>query len=128
MTDLSNVQTALKVASTDAWNPQTVGALRAFQQGHGIPPTGLPDPDTLATLGVYDPVAGSPSSFRRHLAGGPSPGTFFRDIGGAMNQVPRFLWLTLGIGFVGLAYWQYRKARPATAAPKKRGRRRRRRR
>ncbi len=37
------------------------------------------------------------------------PGTFMRDVAGAMNQIPRWAWLVLGVGLVGAGVYSWRK-------------------
>ncbi|HYG88487.1 MAG TPA: peptidoglycan-binding domain-containing protein [Azospirillum sp.] len=44
------------------WGPNTQQALRDFQQGHGLQPTGRPDRDTMAALNVDVPAPMSGSS------------------------------------------------------------------
>ena len=112
MTDTALIQQKLGVQQTDVWNQPTESAVTEFQRSKFIDASGNPDPVTLAALNVYDPAAGAPASFQRYVAGGPEPGTYGRDVTTAMNQIPRWAWITMAVGFGGLAYfaWYRRKA------------------
>lgn len=111
--DVSNVQQNLGVPVTGNWDARTSGALAPYQQGSSAPlimhPTGQPDPATLINLGHYDPRDYLPRAQRTYLEGGARPGTFFRDLGTASNQVPQLVWLLVGSGLVALGYYVYRK-------------------
>jgi hypothetical protein len=72
-------------------------------------PTGQPDPATLINLGQYDPRDYLTRAQRSYLEGGARPGTFFRDLGTASNQVPQLVWLLVGSSLLGLGYYVYRK-------------------
>ncbi len=74
-------------------------------------PTGEPDPATLINLGYYDPMQLLPRAQREYLSGGEKPGTFWRDLTTAANQVPRVAYLILGAAFVGLGIYTYREHR-----------------
>lgn len=39
------------------------------------------------------------------------PGTFMRDLSVAMNQVPRWAWIGVGLGLLGLGVYSWRKGR-----------------
>jgi hypothetical protein len=57
----------------------------------------------------YDPYEGFSRRWRDYLAGeGDRPGTFTRDVGTAVDQVPRWAWGVLA-GVTGImAYFAYR--------------------
>lgn len=50
-----------------------------------------------------------PEKFRRYVVSGEKMGTFRRDLGSALNQVPRWLYGVLAVGGFGLAYLSYRR-------------------
>jgi peptidoglycan hydrolase-like protein with peptidoglycan-binding domain len=62
------VQQALKEKGQDPGpidgklGPKTQAALKAFQQAEGLTPTGRPDPETMAKLGVSEGGASTPSA------------------------------------------------------------------
>jgi hypothetical protein len=91
----------------------TIGALAPFQDsGQGpLPmfPSGQPDPATLINLGYYDPLDDMPRAQLDYLEGAERPGTFWRDLGVASNQVPQWVWIALGVVFLGLGYYTHRK-------------------
>jgi hypothetical protein len=109
MTDTALVQQHLGVPQTDTWDQPTEQALTLWQGQHGVDPSGNPDPITLAMMQVYDPIAGAPRSFQTSLATGKEPGHFGRDFSTAMNQIPRWAWILVGVGFGGLAYLSWRR-------------------
>jgi len=119
MATLDVLQSRLGVPSTGTWDGATYAALRTYQQrGHGEYPmnaTGRPDPATLLNLGYYVPEESFPSAQRAFLATGEAPGTFMRDVGTAIDQVPRWAW---GIGTVAFGLFAYLAYR----GDKKRGR------
>lgn len=119
MSDFDTLLGKLGIPGQTEYSPQVRQAVLQFQTAQGLMATGQADPATLAEAGVYDPVAGVGKKFTKYLSGGPEPGGFGRDISSAMNQVPGWLWITLGVGMSGLAYLAYR-----VANPKKHGRRR----
>lgn len=93
-------------------------ALVSFQQSNKGPfpmsPHGHPDANTLINQGIYDPLDLWPSSQVEYVTQGEEPGTFFRDLQGVNNQVPRWAWFTMGGVFLvlgGLAYRRHRKAK-----------------
>lgn len=103
MTDTALLQDKLGLQQTDAFNEATEQALRQFQQQHGIDATGNPDPQTAAAMAIYDPVAGTSAKYQQYLVGGKEPGHFGRDFVTALNQIPRWGWITGGVLFGGLA-------------------------
>lgn len=109
------VQKKLGVPASASWDPITLGAMTAYQASKaGVFPMsahGHPDPPTLVNLGYYNPIEELPSGQRTYLQTGEKPSTFFRDLGSAANQVPQWAWITLGVGFVALGVWTYRKAK-----------------
>jgi hypothetical protein len=112
---LKAVQHTLGVPATQRWDAMTLGALPVFQQtGMGaLPmyPTGEPDPATLINAGYYDPLQYLPRAQVQYLQGGARPGSFWRDVGVASNQIPQWIWIGLGVGLCGLGYWTYRNRR-----------------
>lgn len=60
-------------------------------------------------LAVY--VESLSPRYRAHMLGETSerPGTFMRDVAGAMNQLPRWAWLALGLSLVGVGVYSWRK-------------------
>jgi len=107
MSDTTLIQERLGVSKDGNFRQQTAEALQSYQRSHGLAETGNPDPMTLAEMGVYDPIAGAPSEWREHYEGGERPGTFGRDVVTAMNQIPRWGWLTMGVAFGGLAFFSW---------------------
>lgn len=113
-------QQRLGVRSSGTWDNATDGAVLAFQQrGKGtypMDPHGHPDPATLLNIGYYAPGDIFPARWEDYLEGGEKPGTFMRDIDTAIDQVPRWVWGTMGAAF-GIFAWMAwrtdRKARPA---------------
>jgi hypothetical protein len=108
------VQKKLGVPVTNDWDAVTLGAMTAYQASKVGPlpmlPHGHPDPPTLINLGYYDPVDELPADQRRYVEGGDKPGTFFRDLGTASNQVPQWAWIVMGIGLIAFGYYTYRQA------------------
>lgn len=77
-------------------------------------PHGHPDSNTLINKGDYDPKSHWPSSVNKFLDTGDRPSSFFRDLAGVNNQVPRWAWFVLGGTFVvlgGMSYRQHRKSK-----------------
>jgi len=114
------VQQNLGVPQTGQWDATTMGAMASFQAAGNRPlqmyATGEPDPATLINSGYYDPLEAMPSSWRQYVQGGQAPGTFWRDLGVASNQVPQWAWLFMGVLFVGLGYYVHRKRRQPRAS------------
>lgn len=67
------------------------------------------DPVTVSRAGAYDPAEGFPAGWRGYLAGGDRPGTFTRDLGTAIDQVPRWGWATMTVVFGTFAYMAWRQ-------------------
>lgn len=74
-------------------------------------PHGHPDPNTLINKGLYDPQEHWPNKVNAFLDTGERPNSFFRDLAGVNNQVPRWAWFVLGGTFVVLAGFSYRAHR-----------------
>lgn len=116
--ELDRVQARLGVPQTGEWDASTDGALIAYQQSgsgaYAMAAHGHPDPATLVNLGYYTPE----DIFRRewvsYLEGAERPSTFARDLGTAIDQVPRWAWAVTAVVFAGFSYMAYR-------ADKKRG-------
>lgn len=105
------VQGRLGIRPTGTWDSTTDGAALAFQRTRGEYPMvahGYVDPQTLANLGYYDPAEVFPRGWAEYLAGGDKPGSFGRDLGTAIDQVPRWAWATLAVVFGGVSYLTYR--------------------
>jgi hypothetical protein len=77
-------------------------------------PTGEPDAATLINAGYYDPMDYMPRAWRNYVQGGDAPGTFWRDLGVASNQIPQWVWLGIGVLFVGVGYYIHRKGKRRT--------------
>ena len=111
------VQRNLGIPVTNEWDAQTMAAVTIYQDSGRGPlatfPTGQPDPATLVNLGYYDPLEDMPARQREYLEGGERPGTFLRDLGTASNQVPRWVWIAVGVLFLGMAYYTHRKREKA---------------
>ena len=105
-------QRTLGVPQTGVWDATTDGAMMAYQQSHagkyGMTPDGHPDPATLANLGYYTPEEMFSAKWQAFMAGGTHPGTFGRDIGTAIDQVPRWAWAGTAAAFGLFAYLAYR--------------------
>lgn len=98
-------QTAAQKAALVSFQQSSQGSLPMSPHGH-------PDANTLINQGVYNPMDHWPTSQVEFLTTGEKPGTFFRDLSGASNQVPRWAWFVTGGVFVllgGLAYRRHRK-------------------
>jgi len=118
---VDTLQRNLGVRVTGEWDATTYGALLAYQQsGRGAYPmssSGHADPATLANLGYYEPLEAFPGGMREYLAGtGEKPGTFMRDVGTAIDQVPRWAWGAAAVLFGGFAYLAYRGDKKRKAA------------
>lgn len=114
MSDLDRIQSELPIPASGKWDAPTEAALRTFQLSRGLPATGQPDPATLAALGIYDPAGHVSGRQKKHLEGGPYPGRFGRDLVGAMNQIPMWAWLLIGVvsaGSAGVAYYYANRRR-----------------
>lgn len=102
--DLLTLQKLLGVTSvSDTWDTPTAAAVIKFQQAHGLPTTGLPDPRTLVTAGIYqvpDEHHGS---------------RLWRDLVTSSNQIPQLGWLFVAAGLGGLAYAAYRRQNPSAS-------------
>lgn len=98
--DIITLQGKLGIPKSGDWDSPTVAALIKFQAARGILPTGLPDPMTLTTLGLY----GVPKE--KHGSG------LWRDLVTSGNQIPQIGWFAIALGFVGLAYAAYRRQNP----------------
>lgn len=85
-----------------------VGAYRMDPHGH-------PDPTTMINQGRYDPLEQWPRRHTQYLVdGGEKPGTFFRDLQGVSNQVPRWAWFVTSGTFLifgAVAYRNHKKAK-----------------
>lgn len=113
--DVNVLQKRLGVPVSNRWDGATRGAIVAFQQRKGggplpMMPSGHPDPATLINLGYYDPLDHMSHAQVQYLEGGEYPSHLGRDFAGALNQVPRWAWLTLGGGMLIMAYVAYRRA------------------
>lgn len=111
MSSVEAAQGRLGVPVTGEWDAVTEGAAVAYQSsGEGflrMDPSAHIDPPTLINVGYYNPLDELPEKQRDYLAGGERPGTFMRDIGTAINQVPRWGW-AVGAGvFYMMAYMSY---------------------
>lgn len=113
---VEDVQRRLGVPPTGEWGAVTMGALAAYQGSGAGPfpmtPHGHPDPATLINLGYYDPLEEMNPRHASYVAGdGERPGTFGRDLATTMSQVPRWGWLVVGAGLLGVGYlsWGVRK-------------------
>jgi hypothetical protein len=110
------VQRKLGVPVTDEWDAVTLGALTAYQSSGAGPwpmyPHGHPDPATLYNLGYYDPIEELTAEQRAYVEGRrDKPSTFFRDLGGASAQVPRWAWIAVGVGLIAVGIYTYRAAK-----------------
>jgi len=112
MSGLDTLQSRLGVQRTGSWDAATISALRDFQRrGHGDYPmsaSASPDPASLLNLGYYVPDESFPAAQRAFLATGEHPGTFMRDVGTAIDQVPRWAWGVGTVAFGLFAYLAYR--------------------
>jgi len=109
-TSVESVQRVLGVSLTGKWDNTTRGALLAYQQSandirYPMDATGHPDPVTLVNLGYYKPEEVFTEEWSGYLAGGPKPGHFGRDLRAAIDQVPRWAWVTIAVTFGAFAYW-----------------------
>jgi hypothetical protein len=74
-------------------------------------PHGHPDPATLVSQGLYDPLAQWSSKQSDYLRGGSAPSTIRRDLQGISNSVPQWAWLSLGGLFLVMGIVAYRRQR-----------------
>jgi hypothetical protein len=112
-TAIQRVQQRLGVQQSGHWDSSTDGAILAFQQTakgvtYAMDPSGHPDPATLVNLGYYAPADIFTDEWTSYLAGGEKPGHFGRDVRASIDQVPRWAWATLAVGFGIFAYMAYR--------------------
>ncbi len=111
VSSIEAAQGRLGVPVTGVWDSTTDGAAVAYQAGGEgflpMEPSAHIDPPTLINLGYYDPLAELPSEQRAYVEGGARPGTVLRDLGTAVNQVPRWAWGVSCIAFYLLAYSAY---------------------
>jgi hypothetical protein len=112
-TAIQQVQQRLGVRQSGQWDSATDGAILAFQQTakgtkYAMDPNGHPDPATLVNLGYYSPADVFTQGWADYLAGGPKPGHFGRDLRASIDQVPRWAWATVAVGFGIFAYMAYR--------------------
>ena len=113
-TPIEVVQSRLGVPRTGHWDRTTDGALLAYQSTHGkyaMSPTGHPDAATLANLGYFAPSDVFTQGWSNYLTGGPKPGTVTRDLKASIDQVPRWAWATVALGFSVFAVLAYRTDR-----------------
>jgi hypothetical protein len=111
MTPVEALQQKLGVPKTGHWDGATYGAITSYQSGHHLDGAGHPDPQTLSALGYYGPSDLFTKNWSDYLAGGSKPGTFGRDLRATIDQVPRWAWATLAVGFSAFAYLAYRTDR-----------------
>lgn len=74
------------------------------------------DPIWAQRQGAYVPAEAFPERWRDYLAGGDHPGTFFRDVGTASDQVPRWAWGALAVVFGTFSYMSWRGEKKRKAA------------
>lgn len=101
---IGGVQSAAEKAAVVAFQQSGSGQLPMAPHGH-------PDANTLINMGQYTPMEYWPNSQAKYLTTGEEPGTFFRDLSGVNNQVPRWAWFTVGGVFLLLSGLSYRKHR-----------------
>jgi hypothetical protein len=105
------VQQRLGVHQSGQWDSTTDGAILAYQHRTGQYPMdahGHPDPMTLVNLGYYAPADIFTPPWADYLAGGSKPGSFVRDIETAIDQVPRWAWITVAASFSLFSYMAWR--------------------
>lgn len=121
MSSIKSTQGRLGVPVTGEWDSTTEGAAVAYQgSGDGFLPMNASahmDPPTLINLGYYNPLEELPEPLSEYLAGGKTPSTLLRDVGTAVNQIPRWGWAVGCVGFCLLSYSSYTRGRK----PSKRG-------
>lgn len=111
-TPIQVVQQHLGVPATGVWDAVTDGGILAYQRtGKGAYPmsaNGHPDPATLANLGYYAPGDIFTKAWADYLGGGAKPSSYGRDVETSIDQVPRWVWGTLGAAFTVFAVMAYR--------------------
>lgn len=81
------------------------------KKGAAIHPHGHPDPATLVDMGTYRPEEYWPEEQLEYVRGGSKPSTFFRDLQGVSNQVPQWIWLTVGGATLAYAFFTWRSSK-----------------
>jgi hypothetical protein len=123
MTEILAVQKALGAPATGKWDAATASRARTVQGAHGLMQTGLPDAPLFIALGLEDPKKQATGVTGEYIASGEAPGTFVRDLGASMNQIPRLAWGVTAAAFFGLAYWSYRRGAPERSTRRRSSRR-----
>jgi peptidoglycan hydrolase-like protein with peptidoglycan-binding domain len=113
MSDLEVLQQKLGLAPSSAYDQATQAAVVKFQLAHKLSPTGEPDPPTLASAGVYDPMEAAPKDLQKKS-------TLGRDLMTAVNQVPYWAWFVLAALSGGIAFVAYRRRNPKAEGRKRR--------
>lgn len=100
MSQISELQRTLGVPQSEKWDTPTQAAVTAYQAAAGLAPTGLPTPAVLARLGIFNPL---------DLAG-TTRSRFTVSLLSAMNQVPWYLYLGVGVAGLGVAAMKLRRS------------------
>lgn len=98
--DIVTLQTKLGIPKSGDWDMPTIAALIKYQGSHGIAQTGLPDPKTLTSIGLYAVPKEKHGS------------KLWRDLVTSGNQIPQIGWLAIALGLGGLAFAAYRRQNP----------------
>ncbi len=95
------------------WGPDV--AKKAIEQAkvnlkYPLNVNGVPDPNLLINLGVYNPETFLRPSHIDYLKNGKPLNNFTNGIRVSSNQVPNWVWITMGVTLIGYAgYIYYRK-------------------
>jgi len=97
------------------WGPKV--AQEAIQKAkvnpkHEIQMHGLPDPNTLINLGIYDPIEHVTPNVREHLLHNKELSNFSTGMRVSSNQVSNWVYIILGTGLVGYScYLVYKNSK-----------------
>lgn len=82
-------------------------------------PSGRLDAQTALNAGYYKlEDAFSPAQVAYIKSNGAKPGSLGRDIATMSAQIPQWVWILTGVGFLGLGGYIYYRARKAAKAGK----------
>lgn len=71
-------------------------------------PHGHPDPSTLIGMKLYNPDQSWPRKQQKYILTGKKPGQLARDLQGASNQVPQWVWVAAGVFFLGYGIYSFK--------------------
>ena len=115
---LEDLRSKLGLPAGSSWEDITPAAMLALQKAGGVQPmvpSGRFDPSVALNTGYYRLEGVLTSDQAAYVAGsGAKPGTIMRDITASSAQVPRWAWLLIGFGLMGVGGFMYYRARKAS--------------